>query len=81
MVDEYDRNRCTTYITRYLYLKKIDFADLFSNCQALAENGTGFLVGDSVTIADCALFNILSYLDEMQCYDNILNDFPLCKVS
>ncbi|XP_071814780.1 glutathione S-transferase alpha-4-like [Apostichopus japonicus] len=47
--------------------------------KTLAENGTGFLVGDSVTIADCALFNILSYLDEMACYDNVLNDYPHCK--
>ncbi|PIK37437.1 putative glutathione S-transferase alpha-4 isoform X1 [Apostichopus japonicus] len=47
--------------------------------KTLAENGTGFLVGDSVTIADCALFNILSYLDEMPCYENVLNDYPHCK--
>ncbi|PIK42419.1 glutathione S-transferase [Apostichopus japonicus] len=47
--------------------------------KVLTENGTGFLVGSSVTIADCALFNILSYIDEGADYGNLLDEFPRCK--
>lgn len=54
--------------------------DCFMTFQVLTENGTGFLVGSSVTIADCALFNILSYIDEGADYGNLLDEFPRCKV-
>lgn len=47
--------------------------------KALTENGTGLLVGSTATIADCALFNVLSYMKEMPEYKNILDDFPQCK--
>ncbi|PIK46104.1 hypothetical protein BSL78_17017 [Apostichopus japonicus] len=47
--------------------------------KVLTENGTGFLVGSEATIADCALFNILSCMKEMPEYNNILDNFPQCK--
>ncbi|PIK41974.1 putative glutathione S-transferase alpha-4 isoform X1 [Apostichopus japonicus] len=47
--------------------------------KVLTENGTGLLVGSEATIADCALFNTLSFMKEMSEYNNILDDFPKCK--
>lgn len=47
--------------------------------KALAENGTGLLVGSTATIADCGLFNVLSYMKEVPEYNNILDDFPQCR--
>ncbi|KAJ8027490.1 Glutathione S-transferase [Holothuria leucospilota] len=46
---------------------------------AFKENGTGFLVGNSPTIADCALFHNVSFFDEMPEYGDLLDGFPHCK--
>lgn len=46
--------------------------------KALADNGTGFLVGSSPTIADCALYDILSYF-EMPEYGDLLEGSSHCK--
>lgn len=43
------------------------------------ENGTGFLVGNSPTIADCALFHDISFFDEMPEYGDLLDGYPYCK--
>lgn len=43
------------------------------------ENGTGFLVGNSPTIADCALFHNVCFFDEMPEYGDLLDGFPHCK--
>lgn len=46
--------------------------------KAFEDNGTGFLVGSSPTIADCALYDILSYF-EMPEYGDLLAESPHCK--
>ncbi|KAJ8036802.1 Glutathione S-transferase A1 [Holothuria leucospilota] len=47
--------------------------------KALADNGTGFLVGSSPTIADCSFFSIASHYEEMPEFGDLIEGSPHCK--
>ncbi|XP_788101.1 glutathione S-transferase alpha-4 [Strongylocentrotus purpuratus] len=47
--------------------------------KVLGENKSGFLVGDSLTMADLMFFDGLSYVNEIPKIKSLLDDFPNCK--